>query len=140
RSPSSFFADSILTSCFFPAVEMKPRTLCACHSVAFMISARVAPLARPISPRIFAPLLSGRGAVASFVLAGVAATVGTFGALRGFGRALLLAGTLLRGGLLRRDGRALCRNGGGCVGGFVVRFFVVHGCVGYPFLRLLRVL
>src|ERR1035438_7406685 len=70
-------------------------------------------------------------------------TLGTFaalGALLGFGRALLLAGTLLRGGLLRRDLRALCRNGGGFVGGFVVRFCVVHGCVGYPFLRLLRVL
>src|ERR1700674_2990490 len=43
---------------------MKPRTLWACHSVAFMISARVAPLARPIISRIFAPLLSARGALA----------------------------------------------------------------------------
>src|SRR4051812_15623076 len=43
---------------------MNPRTLWACQSVAFMISARVAPLARPIRPRIFAPLLSARGAVA----------------------------------------------------------------------------
>src|ERR1700722_7236353 len=43
---------------------MKPRTLCACQSVAFMISARVAPLARPIISRIFAPLLSARGALA----------------------------------------------------------------------------
>src|ERR1700674_1606400 len=43
---------------------MKPRTLWACQSVAFMISARVAPLARPIISRIFAPLLSARGALA----------------------------------------------------------------------------
>src|SRR5580692_402393 len=43
---------------------MKPRTLCACQSVAFMISASVAPLARAIMSRIFAPLLSARGAVA----------------------------------------------------------------------------
>src|SRR5713226_1223474 len=49
---------------------MKPRTLWACQSVAFMISARVAPLARPIISRIFAPLLSARGAVA--LLAGAA--------------------------------------------------------------------
>src|SRR6266852_4099342 len=49
---------------FLAAAEMKPRTLWACHSVAFVISARVAPLARPIIARIFAPLLSARGAVA----------------------------------------------------------------------------
>jgi hypothetical protein len=41
-------------------------------AVSFMISARVAPLARPISSRIFAPLLSARGSVA-FALAGLAA-------------------------------------------------------------------
>src|SRR5215510_15317792 len=66
RSPLSFFEDSILIPRFFPAVDRKPRTLCACQSVAFMISARVAPLGRPISSRIFAPLLSARGALASF--------------------------------------------------------------------------
>jgi hypothetical protein len=38
------------------AVEMKPRTLCACQSQADIISAKVAPLARPIISRIFAPL------------------------------------------------------------------------------------
>src|SRR5260370_22599562 len=57
---------------FLAAVEMKPRTLCACQSVAFMISARVAPFARAIMSMIFAPLLSGRGAPASFVRAGLA--------------------------------------------------------------------
>jgi hypothetical protein len=46
------------------AVEREPRTLWACQSVAFMISARVAPLARSIIARIFASLLSARGAVA----------------------------------------------------------------------------
>src|ERR1700694_5425019 len=64
RSPASFFDESILTPCFLPAVEMNPRTLWACQPVAFMISARVAPLARPIISRIIAPLLSARGAVA----------------------------------------------------------------------------
>src|SRR3984957_10962144 len=43
---------------------MNPRTLWACQSVAFVISASVAPLVRPIISRIFAPLLSARGAVA----------------------------------------------------------------------------
>ena len=37
---------------------MKPPTLCACQSVAFMISVSVAPLARVIISRICAPLLS----------------------------------------------------------------------------------
>src|ERR1700722_3199968 len=50
--------------CFLPAGEMKPRTLCASQSVAFWISARVAPLGRAIMSRIFAPLLSTRGAAA----------------------------------------------------------------------------
>src|SRR5215472_16544677 len=64
RSPASFFVDSILRPCFLATVERKPRTLWACQSVAFMISARVAPLARSISERIFAPLLSARVVVA----------------------------------------------------------------------------
>jgi hypothetical protein len=38
-----------------------------------MISARVAPFGRPISSRIFAPLLSARGALASLAWAGLAA-------------------------------------------------------------------
>src|SRR5579883_77227 len=72
RSPASFLADSIL--CFLPAVEMKPRTLWACHSVAFMISASVAPAGRAIRSRIFAPLLSARGffSTLAVLLAGVA--------------------------------------------------------------------
>jgi hypothetical protein len=44
RSPASFFVDSILKPCFFPAVEMNPRTLWVCQPVAFMISASVAPV------------------------------------------------------------------------------------------------
>src|SRR5215472_1592250 len=66
RSPASVFVDSILRPCFLAAVERKPRTRWACQSVAFMISPRVAPLGRPISSRIFAPLLSARGALSSF--------------------------------------------------------------------------
>src|SRR5215471_7481668 len=81
RSPLSVFEDSIFSPRFFPAVERNPRTLCACQSVAFMISASVAPTGRPISSRIFAPLLSARGALGSF--APVRLTV-FFAALAGF--------------------------------------------------------
>jgi hypothetical protein len=52
---------------------MKPRTLCACQSVTFMISARVAPLGRPIISMIFAPLLSARGELVVFAAPGLAA-------------------------------------------------------------------
>jgi hypothetical protein len=71
--------DSISRPCFLAAVERNPRTLCACQSVAFMISASVAPLGRPISSRILAPLLSVRGVsvlaafFAAFLAAGLAA-------------------------------------------------------------------
>src|SRR5271168_2241779 len=71
---------------FLPAVEMNPRTECACQSVAFMISASVAPLARAIISRIFAPLLSARGAaalrsdLAAFLLALAPALAAFFGA------------------------------------------------------------
>src|ERR1700675_4643461 len=77
RSPASVFVDSILRPCFLAAVERKPRTLWACQSVAFWISARLAPLGRPISSRIFAPLLSARGVPASLVRAGLAAFLPT---------------------------------------------------------------
>ena|ERR1700722_5143793 len=42
----------------------EPTHAVTCQSVAFWISARVAPLARAIMSRIFAPLLSARGAAA----------------------------------------------------------------------------
>src|SRR6202167_4451564 len=61
----------MLMLCFLAAMEMKPLTLWACQSVAFMISARVAPLARPIIAMILAPLLSARGALASLLRAGL---------------------------------------------------------------------
>jgi hypothetical protein len=100
-----------------------------------MISARVAPLGRLISSRIFGPLLSaarraGFLGVGGFgLLAGLGFLLRRGGrgfALGGFlalGRDLLLGGTLLRGGLLRRDVRAVFRNGGGVFGnsGFCVR-------------------
>jgi hypothetical protein len=65
--------DSILSPCFLAAVDRKPRTLWACQSVAFWISASVAPFGRPISSRIFAPLLSARGLLASLAGAALAA-------------------------------------------------------------------
>src|SRR5688572_30416658 len=52
---------------------MKPRTLWACQSAAFMISASVAPLGRPIISRIFAPLLSARGPLVFFAEVGLEA-------------------------------------------------------------------
>jgi hypothetical protein len=73
RSPASVLVDSILRPCFLAVVERKPRIECFCQSVAFTISASVAPLGRPISSRIFAPLLSARGVLASLVWAGLAA-------------------------------------------------------------------
>jgi hypothetical protein len=111
----------------------------------FIISARLAPLGRPISSRIFAPLLSARGVLAS--LAGVdfaaffPALASFFGealalpplaAFWPLGAAFLGLAPFLRGGLLRRDVRALFRNGGGVFGnsGFCVR----HG--RESFLRL----
>src|SRR5215467_14372628 len=83
RSPASFWVDSMFSPRFLLAVERNPRTLCACQSVAFIISARVAPLGRPINSRIFAPLLSARGAFASFTagFAGLLATLAGFAAL-----------------------------------------------------------
>src|SRR5205807_8961565 len=72
RSPASVFVDSILSPCFLAAVERKPRIECFCQSVAFTISASVAPLGRPISSRIFAPLLSARGVLASLAWARLA--------------------------------------------------------------------
>ena len=57
RSPLSFFVDSICRLCFLAALDRKPRTLCACQPVVFLISARVAPFGRPINARIWAPLL-----------------------------------------------------------------------------------
>src|SRR5271167_3940461 len=72
----------MLMLCFLAAMEMKPLTLWACQSVAFMISARVAPLARAIMSRIFAPLLSARGAadLRSGLAAFFAALAAFFGA------------------------------------------------------------
>ena len=48
---------------------MKPRTECACQSVAFMISARVAPPDRFSNSRIFAVLLPSRATPAFLTLA-----------------------------------------------------------------------
>jgi hypothetical protein len=90
-------------------------------------------LARPIRFRIFAPLLSARGMLTSFARAGLA-----FPPLAAFwplvSPALLLAGAFLRGRLLRRDVRALFRDGSGFVVGFCVRHIDFSS---YPFfLRL----
>jgi hypothetical protein len=127
--------------CFLAAVERKPGSNVSANPWLSRISARVAPLGRPIISRIFAPLLSARGALAWLAWAGLAAFLP---ALTSFFREALALPPLaafwplgapffyLRGGLLRRDVRAMFRNSGGVFGnsGFCVR----HG--GESFLRL----
>jgi hypothetical protein len=51
--------DSILRPCFLAAVERKPRIECFCQSVAFTISARIAPLGRPMNSRLPCALTLG---------------------------------------------------------------------------------
>lgn len=64
---------------------MKPRTLCACHHGALMISARVAPPFRPRSTRMTAFLLPSRGVAGlSAFLAVLALTGRSFATLAGF--------------------------------------------------------
>ena len=94
---------------------MKPRTLCACQSVAFMISARVAPLGRPIISMIFAPLLSARGELVLFAAAGLAA----FFALASFfgAGAFVLARLAAVGPLGALFGNGDGFGGCGCFGG-----------------------
>ena len=58
RSPSALLDDSIFSPPFFPRMLTKPRTVCACQPVAFMISVRVAHLARFISAITSAFLLT----------------------------------------------------------------------------------
>ena len=109
RSPDSVFVDSILRPCFLAAVERKPRIECFCQSVAFTISARLAPLGRPISSRISAPLLSARGALASLAWAGLAAFLPALASFFREALALPLAAYLesMLGSLRRADGAAL---------------------------------
>jgi hypothetical protein len=56
RSPPSLFVDSIRNPCL-PAVDRKPRTLCACHEVACQSRS----LGSPDQRQDLASLLSGRG-------------------------------------------------------------------------------
>ena len=68
RSPSSRLADATVRPILVPSVPlMNPRTLWACQPVAFINSARLAPLVRLIRSRTFAPLLSARRVPASLV-------------------------------------------------------------------------
>jgi hypothetical protein len=46
RSPAGFLDDSIVSPPLLPRMLTKPRTVCGCQPVAFMISGRVAPFAR----------------------------------------------------------------------------------------------
>src|ERR1035437_9951524 len=87
-------------------------------------------LARHLGLFHFCGLLAGDLGLGLLLRRGLGLLGGFLRALVGLGRVLLLAGSLLRGGLLRRDLRALFRNGGGFGG--VGGFCVLHGGV-YPF-------
>src|SRR5688572_12332266 len=65
-----------------PILPNPPLTLWACHSVAFMICAKVAPSVREMSAMILEPLLSAREALVCFVtvLGAFFATLPFFGA------------------------------------------------------------
>src|ERR1017187_4450497 len=85
RSPSSRLADWTLRPILVPRVPlMNPRTLWDCQPVAFMSSARLAPLGRLTSSSTLAPLLWGRRALVSLAGCAVFLTLGSFGAALGF--------------------------------------------------------
>ena len=120
---------------------MNPRTLWDCQPVAFMSSARLAPLGRLTSSSTLAPLLWGRRALVSLAGCAVFLTLGSFGAALGFpfavfwplGAPFALVAPLRRGGFLRRNVGALCRNSGGLFG--LAGFYVGHGGL-WSFLAL----
>src|SRR5271170_3811796 len=78
RSPAAFLDESIFSPPLLPRMLTKPRTVCACHFVAAMISASVAPLARFISA-ITSAFLLARSALG--LLAGFPARAAFFGGL-----------------------------------------------------------
>jgi hypothetical protein len=103
----------------------EPRTLWACQSVWVMISARVAPLARPSISIIFAPLRCGRAALSSSVTPrlalfrahlaacfGMPLVLAPFSAVRALGASFFRVAPFFRGGVPRRAVRAVFRNGG----------------------------
>ncbi len=104
-----------------------------------MISVRLAPLGRPISARILAPLLSARDVLPSLLGAGLVAFLPAFFALAPLAAFWPLGAPffglvpLFEEGLLLRNVRALFRNSGGVFGGG--SFCVRHG--NESFLRLL---
>src|ERR1017187_1959904 len=69
RSPPSGLKDSTVYPAFFIAPAMKPRTVCFCHPIVFMISARVAPFFRWSMATTWAVLLPSRGPAPSCDLA-----------------------------------------------------------------------
>ena len=84
-------------------------------------------------------LASGRDHLRGDYRLGDRILLALLGGSRALGRAPLAAGILLRGGLLRRDVRALFRNGGGLGGRVVVvSAFVRHGTKSTLVRRLRR--
>src|SRR5450432_3059856 len=90
RSPAAFLDDSIFSPPLLPKMLTKPRTVCACHSVAAIISARVAPLARFIIAMTSAFLLLRS---ATGLLAGFFALAAFFGGLAFLARLAFGCGT-----------------------------------------------
>src|SRR5579864_1801294 len=93
RSPAAFLDDSIFSPPLLPRMLTKPRTVCGCQPVAFMISASVAPLARFIIAMTSAFLFvrSALGLVAAFLAR--AAFFGDLGFLPGLRSGFTAAGS-----------------------------------------------
>jgi hypothetical protein len=134
--------DSILRPCFLAAVERKPRIECSAN----LWLSRSRPALRPWLVRSVPgslPPCSRRAerwlpwqgrALRSFCRPWLLSSGRPWlcpWRLSGLGRALRRAGTLLRGGLLRRDVHALFRNSGGVFGN--CGFYIRHS--GESFLR-----
>lgn len=81
RSPSALLDNSIFSPLFFPRMLTKPGTVCGSQPVVFMISTRIAPLARFIS-----------AITSTFLLERSVLGLGVFAGFPFFSRAWLLAG------------------------------------------------
>src|ERR1700693_363401 len=99
RSPASFFEDSIFSPPLLPRMLTKPLMVCGCQSLAFTISASVAPLARFIIAMTSAFLL----ARSTFGLPAAFLTRPAF-----FAGLAFLAAVRLGFGLRASAGAALC--------------------------------
>jgi hypothetical protein len=114
RSPAAFFDDSTFSPPLKPRILTKRPVLLPARSTHNLGHSRA--LLRPSSSR--SPPFSCCARFGYAFLRPVARGPPSWDSRFSFGRNLLLAGTLLRGGLFRRDVRALIRDRGGFTVGF----------------------